>query len=235
MESIAIIPARGGSKRIPRKNIKSFAGKPAIARAIECAGASNLFSRIIVSTDDQEIATIARESGAEVPFIRSSRLSDDYTTTIEVIADALINLKEVSDPSDLVCCVYPVTPLLHSSRLKEAKELLIGGDWDFVFGAIQFESPIERAFRKNATGEVLFRDHKFIEIRTQDLPSSYHDSGQFYFGRRSSWISKSTVLGANSTFIQLDKHEVIDIDTEEDWALAEYIFESRKINKKFHN
>jgi pseudaminic acid cytidylyltransferase len=235
MESIAIIPARGGSKRILRKNIRPFAGKPAIARAIDCAEASNLFSRIIVSTDDQEIATIARDSGAEVPFIRSSRLSDDHTTTIEVIADALKNLKEASRPSDLVCCVYPVTPLLNSSRLKEAKELLIRGDWDFVFGAIQFESPIERAFSKNATGEVLFRDHKFIETRTQDLASSYHDSGQFYFGRRSAWILRSTVLGAKSTFIQLDKHEVIDIDTEEDWALAEHIFESRKINKNFQN
>ena len=235
MGSIAIIPARGGSKRIPRKNIKPFAGEPAIARAIDCAEASNLFSRIIVSTDDQEIATIARDSGAEVPFIRSSKLSDDHTTTIDVIADALINLNEASSTSDLVCCVYPVTPLLNSSRLKEAKELLISGDWDFVFGAIQFESPIERAFTKNATGEVLFRDHKFIETRTQDLPNSYHDSGQFYFGRSSSWISRSTVLGAKSTFIQLDKHEVIDIDTEEDWALAEYIFESRKINKNFHD
>ena len=235
MESIAIIPARGGSKRIPRKNIKSFAGKPAIARAIDCAGTSNLFSRIIVSTDDQEIATIARDYGAEVPFIRSSRLSDDYTTTIDVIADALMNLKGETDQSDLVCCIYPVTPLLNSSRLKEAKELLSGGDWDFVFGAIQFESPIERAFYKNATGEVLFRDYKFVETRTQDLPSSYHDSGQFYFGRRSAWISRSTVLGANSTFIQLDKHEVIDIDTEEDWALAEYIFESRKVKYNFLN
>ena len=235
MGSIAIIPARGGSKRIPRKNIKPFAGKPAIARAIDCAEASNLFSRIIVSTDDLEIARIARDSGAEVPFIRSSKLSDDHTTTIDVIADALFNLNEASSTSDLVCCVYPVTPLLNSSRLKEAKELLIGGDWDFVFGAIQFESPIERAFTKNATGEVLFRDHNFIETRTQDLPSSYHDSGQFYFGRSSAWISRSTVLGAKSTFIQLDKHEVIDIDTEEDWALAEYIFESRKINKNFHN
>ncbi len=235
MESIAIIPARGGSKRIPRKNIKPFAGKPAIARAIDCASASNLFSRIIVSTDDQEIATIARESGAEVPFIRSSKLSDDHTTTADVIADAIVKLNEVSNPSDLVCCVYPVTPLLYPSRLEEAKRLLISGDWDFVFGALEFESPIQRAFSKSSTGLVEFRDHNFINTRSQDLPISYHDSGQFYFGRRSAWISKSTVLGANSTFIQLDKHEVIDIDTEEDWALAEYIFESRKINLNFLN
>lgn len=235
MESIAIIPARGGSKRIPRKNIKPFAGEQSIARAIKCAYSSRLFSRIIVSTDDQEIATIAKENGAEVPFIRSSRLSDDHTTTVEVIADALVNLQGVSDPADLVCCIYPVTPLLNPSRLKEAKKLLIEGDWDFVFGALEFESPIERAFSKSPTGLVEFRDHKFIDTRSQDLPISYHDSGQFYFGRRSAWISKSSVLGGNATFIQFNKYEVIDIDTEEDWALAEYIFESRKINMNFLN
>lgn len=235
MKSIAIIPARGGSKRIPRKNIKHFAGKPALARAIDCARDSNLFTRIIVSTEDQEIANIAREYGAEVPFVRSSKLSDDHTTTIDVIADAIFNLKEESNKFDLVCCIYPVTPLLNHSRLKEAREQLIGGNWDFVFGAIQFESPIERAFYKNSSGEIVFRDHKFLETRTQDLPISYHDSGQFYFGRMSAWISKSTVLGANSTFIQLDKHEVIDIDTEEDWSLAEHIFQSRNVIGNFHS
>lgn len=235
MESIAIIPARGGSKRIPRKNIKHFAGEYVIARAIKCAEESDLFTRIIVSTDDQEIATISRDHGAEVPFIRDPHLSDDYTITVDVIADALINLEKLGTLPELVCCLYPVTPLLQPFRLKEARDLLIARDWDFVFGALEFESPIERAFRKGVTGRVEFGNDSFVNTRTQDLESSYHDSGQFYFGRKKDWILKSPILMGNSTFIQLSKYEVIDIDTEEDWALAEYIYKARNNDMNFLN
>jgi len=233
MESIAIIPARGGSKRIPRKNIKIFLGEYVISRAIQCAQASGLFTQIVVSTDDQEIADISRSHGAEVPFIRDSDLSDDHTTTVDVIADAIINIQKLNSVPELVCCIYPVTPLLQSSRLMEAKDLLITEGWDFVFAALEFESPIERSFRKGITGRVTFGDDNFVNTRTQDFESSYHDAGQFYYGRKEAWISKSPVLTGNSSFIQLNKHEVIDIDTEEDWALAEYIFNARNSSKNF--
>ena len=234
MESVAIIPARGGSKRIPRKNIKQFAGEFAIVRAINCAKESGLFTRIIVSTDDQEIATISREHGAEVPFMRELYLSDDHTSTVDVIADSLLNLQELGNSAELACCIYPVTPLLQPFRLKEARDLLITQDWDFVFGALEFEAPIERAFRKGVTGIVEFRDDNFVNTRTQDIERNYHDAGQFYFGRKQAWITKSPVLNGNSTFIQFDKNEVIDIDTVDDWVLAEYIFEARNKESNFH-
>lgn len=231
MESIAIIPARGGSKRIPRKNIKQFAGEHAISRAIRCAQESELFTRVIVSTDDQEIAAISRQYGAEVPFIRELSLSDDFTTTVDVIADALINLEKIGDIPELACCVYPVTPLLLPFRLIEARDLLISGGWDFVFGALEFETPIERAFRKGVSGRVEFGNESYVDSRTQDLKANFHDSGQFYFGRKTAWILKSPILTGNSTFIPLNKHEVIDIDTEEDWILAEHLFKIRYGNK----
>ena len=235
MESIAIIPARGGSKRIPRKNIKLFSGEYAIARAIHCAQDSGLFTQIVVSTDDQEIAEVSRVHGAEVPFIRNPDLSDDHTTTIDVIANAIISLQKLRSVPELVCCIYPVTPLLQPARLKEARDLLITEGWDYVFAALEFESPIERSFRKGISGRVTFGDNNFLNTRTQDLVSSYHDSGQFYFGRKEAWISKLPVLAGNSTFIQLNKHEVVDIDTEEDWALAEYIFTARNNGKNLLN
>lgn len=227
MRSIAIIPARGGSKRIPRKNIKLFSGVHVIGRAIKCAEESGLFNEIYVTTDDEEIASISQEYGARVPFKRNADLSDDYTVTVDVIADAITNIEEITKVPELVCCIYPVTPLLHSKRLIEAEEILTKENWDFVFPALEFESPIERSFRKGNDGRIFFSNIDSINSRTQDLMINFHDSGQFYFGRKQAWISKSPILQGNSTFIELNKHEVIDIDTEADWELAEYIYNKR--------
>jgi pseudaminic acid cytidylyltransferase len=225
MPTVAIIPARGGSKRIPRKNVRMLAGKPAIAYPIELALKSELFERVIVSTEDQEIASVAIEYGAEVPFIRSDELSDDFATTIDVISDAAVKL-ELSN-SDLLCCIYPVTPLLTSSRLLEAYELLSSGKWDYVFPASEYTTPIERAFRKDSIGKVNFLAPEFVSSRTQDIEKAYYDAGQFYFGSALVWKAKSPILSGNSTFIVLEKNEVIDIDETGDWELAEVLIQKR--------
>jgi len=219
MNSIAIIPARGGSKRIPRKNIRELAGKPAIAYPIELAFKTGIFERVIVSTDDIEIAQIAKSSGAEVPFLRESKLSDDFTTTIDVISDAISKIDTVG--INYACCIYPVTPLLSMDRVMEGYKILSENTWDYVFSACEFPTAIERAFRKDELGKVNFLNSNFVNTRTQDLNKTYYDSGQFYFGKLSSWQSKRPILTGNSTFIELNKNEVIDIDEVEDWYLIE--------------
>jgi pseudaminic acid cytidylyltransferase len=224
--SIAVIPARGGSKRIPRKNIKELAGKPAIAYPIQLALSSDLFERVIVTTDDQEIAKVALEYGAEVPFVRSAELSDDYSTTLDVVADAIqkLNLKDI----EFLCCIYPVTPLLTISRIRQAAEILKSGSWDYVFPAIEYATPIERAFRKDLSGVIKFISPDFVSTRTQDLQKSFYDAGQFYFGRVKAWEMKAQVLNGNSTFIEMEKNEVIDIDEIQDWELASLLVQLRK-------
>jgi len=219
MNSIAIIPARGGSKRIPRKNIRKLAGKPAIAYPIELAIQTGIFTRVIVSTDDIEIAQIAESTGAEVPFLRERKLSDDFTTTIDVISDAISKIDTVD--INYVCCIYPVTPLLSMERVMQGYKILSEHTWDYVFPACEFPTPIERAFRKDDLGKVNFLNSNFVDTRTQDFNKTYYDSGQYYFGRLSSWKSKQPILTGNSTFIELNKNEVIDIDEVEDWNLIE--------------
>jgi len=229
MDSIAIIPARGGSKRIPRKNIRELAGKPAISYPIELAIKTGIFKRVIVSTDDIETAQIAESSGAEVPFLRESKLSDDFTTTIDVISNAISKIDTAG--IKYVCCIYPVTPLLNIDRVMESYKILSENIWDYVFSACEFPAPIERAFRKNDLGEVNFLNSNFVNTRTQDLSKAYYDSGQFYFGQLSSWKSKRPILTGNSTFIELEKNEVLDIDEEEDWNLVERLLRLRNDSK----
>jgi len=221
MDSIAVIPARRGSKRIPKKNIKLLAGKPAIAYSIESAIKSDLFKKVIVSTDDPEIAEISLEYGAEVPFFRSADLSDDFTITVDVIADAILKLEENGEIFQYACCIYPVTPLLRVGRLIEAAEILKSEAWDYVFPAIEFATPPERGFRKKESGEVEFRYPEFANTRTQDIKKTFHDAGQFYFGKTEAWINKRPLLNGNTTFIELSKNETIDIDDFEDWLLLE--------------
>jgi pseudaminic acid cytidylyltransferase len=225
MASVAIIPARGGSKRIPRKNVRMLAGKPAIAYPIELALKSGLFERVIVTTEDQEIAEIAIAFGAEVPFTRSAHLSDDFANTIDVITDAVLRL-ELTD-SDLLCCIYPITPLLVVERLSQAHNLLETGTWDFVFPALEYITPIERAFRKDLSGKVNFLVPQFAFTRTQDIEKAFYDAGQFYFGRVKAWKSELPILSGNATFIELEKNETIDIDEEADWNFLEKLFEFR--------
>lgn len=219
MNTIAIIPARAGSKRILNKNLREIAGKPAIAYPITLALNSGLFEKVIVSTDSEAIAETSLKYGADVPFVRSSDLSDDFTTTVEVISDAVKRL-DLND-LDQVCCIYPVTPLLRVERLFEAQKLMVSGSWDYVFLANEYTTPIERAFRKDSLGKVDFLSPEYAETRTQDISRTYHDAGQIYFGRALSWRNKIPLLTGNSTFIPLVKYESLDIDDESDWKLVE--------------
>jgi pseudaminic acid cytidylyltransferase len=225
MSTIAIIPARSGSKRIPNKNFRDIAGKPAIAYPIKLAIESGLFDQVFVSTDSEVIANIAQKYGASIPFTRSKELSDDFATTVEVISDAVERLG--LNDSDQVCCIYPVTPLLRVKRLIEAQNLMISGSWDYVFLANEYTTPVERSFRKDTTGKVHLLNPDHAATRTQDIPNTYYDAGQFYFGKAVSWRNKVPILTGNSTFIPLEKYEAIDIDDESDWKLLERIIESR--------
>jgi pseudaminic acid cytidylyltransferase len=231
MSSVAIIPARGGSKRVPRKNVKLLAGKPAIAYPIELALNVGLFDRVIVSTDDPEIAEISQRFGAEVPFVRSSKLSDDFTVTVDVIADAASQIRHHGGNFDYICCLYPVTPLLDARRIVQSFEVLQTGKWDYVFPAIEFPSPIERGFKKSASGQIKFGFPEFVNTRTQDIGKTFHDAGQFYFGKAESWLAKKPILNGNSTFIELEKNETLDIDDLEDWALVEHLISLRALTK----
>jgi pseudaminic acid cytidylyltransferase len=228
MSAIAIIPARGGSKRIPRKNVRTLAGKPAIAYAIDLAHNSGIFERVIVSTDDAEIAEISRKYGAEVPYLRNPELSNDFAVTVDVIADAAQQLQHDDKSFDYICCIYPVTPLLELNRVKQALNMLETGRWDYVFPAIEFSSPIERAFKKGKSGLIEFSNPEFAKTRTQDIEKSFHDAGQFYFGTNEAWIEKRPILNGNSTFIELSKNETLDIDDLEDWVLVEKLLNLSK-------
>jgi len=221
---IAIIPARGGSKRVPRKNIREFAGKPLIAYPISTALRSGLFDKVIVSTDDHEIADVSRHFGAEVPFLRPPELADDFTGTIAVIAHAVAwSKREWSSDISAVCCIYPTAPFICIEDLKTGLVLLESGKWQYVFSATTFASQIFRAFRNNAEDglDMFFPDQ--FDVRSQDLPEALHDAGQFYWGTPNAWLSGKKIFGEHSSIVLLPHWRVQDIDTEEDWRHAEYI------------
>jgi pseudaminic acid cytidylyltransferase len=222
--NIAVIPARGGSKRIPRKNIKDFCGKPMIVWSIEAAKTSGLFDHIIVSTDDAEIAEVARHNGAKVPFMRPAALSDDYTGTTEVIAHATQWAIDQGFDMDAVCCIYATAPFVQVEDLKLGWKLLKSGEWAYAFTATDFASPIFRSFRQNADGgiEMFFSEH--FTTRSQDLPKALHDAGQFYWGRPAAWIEGKRIYDHHSTLILIPRWRVQDIDTLDDWKRAELIF-----------
>lgn len=219
--NIAIIPARGGSKRIPHKNIKEFCGKPLIAYSIEVAQKSGLFDKIIVSTDDEEIANVAKQYGAEVPFMRPANLSDDFTGTTPVISHAVktLNIKNL----EAICCIYATSPLLQAIYLQEGYEKLINSKLNYVFSATTFAYPIQRAIKLNENGIEMFYP-EYASTRSQDLEESYHDAGQFYWGKPNAWLKKKRVFSHNSSIIQLPRHLVQDIDTLEDWERAELMY-----------
>jgi len=220
---IAIIPARGGSKRIPRKNIKKFQGKPLIVYSIEAALKSNCFDRVIVSTDDSEIAAIAKEYGAGIPFLRPDSVSDDYATTIDVIKHSIneLNLKN----SDIICCLYATAPFVQTSDLQKACQMLIDEKLDYVFSATEFSFPIQRAIKIKNNGLVDMFQKEHINTRSQDLEKSYHDAGQFYFGYSESFIKdKKFFYDSKSKALLLPTYRVQDIDTLDDWKRAEMIY-----------
>lgn len=224
MSTIAIIPARGGSKRVPRKNIRPFAGRPVIAFPIQRAQESGIFDRIVVSTDDDEIADIATSLGADVPFRRPAELSDDYATTIPVIAHATDWVERNFGGVHQVCCLYPTTPFLMAEDLLAARNLLISGRWDYCFGACEYGSPIFRSFQRHADGGLeMFFPEKY-SARSQDLPRALHDAGQFYFGKADAWLSNRPIFGIRSTVVELPRWRVHDIDTDDDWRRAELVW-----------
>lgn len=229
---IAVIPARGGSKRIPRKNIKLFCGKPMLAWSIDAARNSGCFDRVIVSTDDDEIAQVAQECGAEVPFMRPSELSDDYTSTIPVIAHA-IRAAEIHNLSDnLICCIYATAPFLDAFYLKLGLQKLEGSGAEYVFSVTRYEFPIQRAIRISTLGnvEMLYPEH--FNTRSQNLEPTYHDAAQFYWGRAEAWLSGKPIFSRAAVPVILPPHRVQDIDTHEDWERAEWMFRSMDLQRK---
>lgn len=220
---IAVIPARGGSKRIPHKNIKPFCGKPMIAWSIEAARASGLFGRIIVSTDDEQIATVARDWGAEVPFMRPDALANDHAGTTPVVAHATQWALDQKIAVSAVCCIYATAPFVQTEDLKRGWQALDSGDWDYVFTVTDFAAPIFRSFKQTAEGgiEMFFPEH--FATRSQDLPVALHDAGQFYWGRPDAWLGGRRIFDRRSKPVQIPRWRVQDIDTPEDWERAEIV------------
>lgn len=220
---IAVIPARGGSKRIARKNIKNFCGKPMIAWSIEAAKASQLFNRIIVSTDDVEIADVAKSWGAEVPFIRPAELSDDHTGTTAVIAHAIKWLHDHGEMTSAVCCIYATAPFVKAGDIELALSKLEDGAWQYVFSATSFGYPIFRAIEQQVDGKLRMFFPEHFSTRSQDLPEAIHDAGQFYWGLSEAWLGNKKIFDQWSSVVMLPRWRVQDIDTPEDWERAEML------------
>ena len=221
--NIAIIPARGGSKRIPRKNIKLFMGKPMISWSIGVAQAAGIFDRIIVSTDDLEIARVANQYGAEVPFVRPNDLSDDYVGTTEVIAHATQWVLEQGLDVKAVCCIYATAPFVRASDLSAGLIALQSGDWAYAFSVTDFAAPIFRAFHKQPDGGLEMFFPEYFDVRSQDLPHALHDAGQFYWGQPNAWLEGKRIFDKHSMPILIPRWRVQDIDTPDDWTHAEML------------
>ncbi len=220
---IAVIPARGGSKRIPRKNIKAFCGLPMIARAISIAQQSALFDQVVVSTDDAEIAAIARQAGAQTPFTRPPELSDDLTPTVPVVAHAIQACNELGWVIRQACCIYPCVPLLHPGDMAQAFEILLKREADFVYPVTSFAHPVQRAMRRLDTGQMQFLQPQHEMTRTQDLEMTFHDAGQFYWGQADAWLAHKKMHTAGLG-LPIPNWRVVDMDNEDDWRRAELIY-----------
>ena len=221
---VAIIPARGGSKRIPRKNIKAFHGKPMIAYSIEAAIASGCFDKVIVSTDDTEIAAVAKAHGAYVPFLRPADISDDYATTMDVMAHAIHWCQDEGWDIEAVCCLYATAPFVLPKDLQQGYTLLQGEGVQFAFSATSFPFPIQRAIKLDSDGSVSMFAPENEQVRSQDLEEAYHDAGQFYWGKTRAFLEKYSIFSPHSKAVLLPRNRVQDIDTQEDWELAESLF-----------
>lgn len=221
---VAVIPARGGSKRIPRKNIKPFCGKPMIAWSIEAAQKSGCFDRIIVSTDDSEIVDIARACGAEVPFMRPTELSDDYAGTIPVIAHAVAWLQHNGVAPLYVCCLYATAPFVRGEDLQEGFHILQDTGAEYAFTVTRYVYPIQRALRFTPVGRVAMWNSEQYQARSQDLEEAFHDAGQFYWGRARAWLDQTPIFSSDAAPVVLPYERVQDIDTFEDWRAAEIKF-----------
>lgn len=223
---LAVIPARGGSKRIPRKNINSFCGKPMIAWSIEAALQSACFDQIIVSTDDTEIAEVALQYGATVPFMRPVELSDDYTGTIPVISHAIGWFKAQGQQIDEVCCLYATAPFVRPEDIRRGLDTLTDEGCDYAFSVTSYAFPIQRAIRINDESRVEMFNPEHFNTRSQDLEEAWHDAGQFYWGQADAWASNKMIFSPDSVPVRLERHRVQDIDTPEDWLRAELMFKA---------
>ena len=221
---LAVIPARGGSKRIPRKNIRPFAGRPVIAWSIAAAIDSRCFDRVFVSTDDAEIADVARMHGAEVPFVRPAELADDLTGTIPVVRHAVQWQAMAGPAATQVCCIYATAPFLDGKDLQRGLQALEQSGVDFAFSVTKYPFPIQRALHVDSEGRVSMFQPEHFNTRSQDLEEAWHDAGQFYWGRADAWCTAQTLFGPGSVAMRLPAHRVQDIDTEEDWIRAEWMF-----------
>lgn len=230
-KNLCIIPARGGSKRIPRKNIKEFLGKPIIAYSIEAALNSDLFDEVMVSTDDKEIAEIAIKYGARVPFLRSDKNSDDYASTMDVIEEVIKNYIQVNNTHfQFLCCIYPTAPLIRVNAIKSGYDKLKSYNYTCVFPSVKFSYPIGRSFEIKETGKIKMFWPDQVNARSQDLKEAYHDAGQWY------WFNTSKIYNwnwpVNSGVLVLPEDEVQDIDTLSDWKIAEMKYQLKLGNTK---
>ena len=220
---VAIIPARGGSKRIPRKNIKSFNGKPMIAWTIEKIKKSNFFDEIIVSTDDLEIISVAKKLGVKVPFQRSKDLSDDFTITVPVIANAILECELQNWKIDYACCVYPCSPFIKIDDFEWSFNKMKEGNFEFIYPVTEYRHPVQRAMSFNDKCMMNLENPKSNKARTQDYKTLYHDTGQFYWGTRDAWVKQKSMHFDGTAFVT-PSWRVVDIDTVDDWIRAEHLF-----------
>lgn len=217
MKNLAIIPARGGSKRIPRKNVKPFLGKPMLAYSIEAALATGLFDEVMVSTDDEEIAEVARQYGAKVPFMRSAETASDYATTADVLKEVLDNYRELGYEFENFCCIYATAPMVQPKDITSAFNRLVSSKFSVVYPVVQFSYPIWRCLDLEEDGTMKRHWPEFENSRSQDLPKEYHDTGTFYWYKTKEWLAGDLNIGG----IEVDETAIQDIDTETDWKLAE--------------
>lgn len=221
MSTVAIITARGGSKRIPRKNIKEFMGKPMIAYAIEACLNSKVFDEVMVSTDDKEIAEIAQRYGANVPFMRSEKTSNDMAMTYDVLEEVILKYKDLGRDFDNLCCVYPCVPFLKGETLSSAFEIYNSKDCDTLIPVVRFSFPIQRAFKVDKNGFLNYREPENAMKRSQDLEPMFHDVGMFYFAKTDEMLKNKKLVGNKAVYIEMDEAQIQDIDNDSDWKMAE--------------
>ncbi len=222
MKAVTIIPARGGSKRIPRKNIKPFLGHPIIKYSIDAALESGMFDEVMVSTDDEEIAEVAKSCGAVVPFFRSAKNADDYATVAHVLNEVLGEYRAIGKEFDYMCCIYPTAPFVTSNRIKEAMQTLVENQLEGVVPVLRFSFPVQRAVRINDKGFLYMPTPEHYNTRSQDLEPTYHDSGSFYCLEIKSFLEQQILYPKKAMPLILKESEAQDIDTVEDWQIAEF-------------
>ncbi len=236
LRKVAIIPARGGSKRIPQKNIKEFFGKPIISYSIEAALKSEIFNEVMVSTDDNEITEISKQFNANVPFLRSKKNSGDFANISDVLLEVLTQYKSIGIEFDFLCCIYPTAPFVTSQILIDTFNLLLKKNADSIIPISRFSYPIQRAFKINDKGFIEYIWPENIHKRSQDLLPAYHDAGQFCWINVTSFLKNKFLITDNTTFIELNELMAQDIDNESDWRIAEMKYSlMKKSNPDFRN